>query len=429
MVMPPSSSKPPAGKRPALPSSDTAAANPLPADLQSPWVRLRSVAYHPFIYQRMVDQIDPAAQAGDLVHVYDRRGALFGHGLLNPRSQIVLRMVAYGQRPVDAALWQSRAQRAVDLRQRLRLDETTDAYRVVHAEGDELGGLIVERYGDALVCEVFSLGIHRQLDAIMPHICEALGKPSRLERPHEARDSWRIIVRADKRTEQLEGFQLAPERDAAITVIREHGIRYRVDMAGGHKTGFFCDQRENRARLATMCRDSGVLDMCCYSGGFGLAAKVLGGAREVTSVDLDEQAIDLAKQNANLNQTRIHHVHADAYNYLRQMIAIDRTFDVVVLDPPKFCPTRRDVEQATARYHDLNKLGMQCVRDGGLLLTCSCSGLISGHEFEAITHRAARVAGRRLQHIATTGAAPDHPVMTNCPESAYLKAIWYRVLA
>lgn len=428
----PSPSKP-AGRKRTLPKARTGSEqtpDPAASELLPPWVRLKSVAYHPFIYRRMVGQIDPAAKPGDLVQVYDKQGALFGRGLLNPRSQIVVRMVTYGPRPVDDALWASRARRAVELRRRLALDEVTDAYRVVHAEGDELGGLIVERYGDALVCEVFSLGMYQRLDSILPHICAALGRPTRFERPHEVGEDWRVIVRADKRTEQLEGFHVPPaEGDTGTIVVREHGIRYRVDMVSGHKTGFFCDQRENRARLAPMCRDATVLDMCCYSGGFGLAAKVQGGAREVTSVDLDEQAIELAKQNANLNQTRIQHVHADAFNYLRQMISIGRTFDVVVLDPPKFCPTRRDFEQATARYHDLNKLGMQVVGDGGLLLTCSCSGLISGGEFATITQRAARVAGRRLQHISTTGAAADHPVMMNCPESAYLKAIWYRVLA
>ncbi|HMQ16600.1 MAG TPA: class I SAM-dependent methyltransferase, partial [Phycisphaerae bacterium] len=222
---------------------------------------------------------------------------------------------------------------------------------------------------------------------------------------------------------------LPPPRDDAPQrlVVREHGVRYRVDAAGGQKTGFFCDQRENRRRFAELCADADVLDAFCYSGGFGLCARVLGRARSVTSVDLDEDALALAIENANLNQQRIQHVHADVFGYLRQMIANGRQFDAVVLDPPKLALRREDVEPALRKYGDLNALGVQVVRPGGWLLTCSCSGLVSPTSFVETVHRAARRAGRTLQMIGLTGAGPDHPVLLDCPESAYLKAIWLRV--
>ena len=241
--------------------------------------------------------------------------------------------------------------------------------------------------------------------------------------------SWRVVVRADEFIERTEGFRMGAAQQSEIgrLVIREHGIRYRVDTAGGHKTGFFCDQRDNRRRLATLCRDATVLDLCCYTGGFSLCAKLLGGAREVTGVDLDETAVAVAKENANLNQTRIDFVHADAFAYLRLMIANGRKFDTVVLDPPKLAATRNDMEDALRKYNDLNALAMQVVRSDGILMTCSCSGLVSRQLFTETVFRAARRAGVSLQIFDQTGAGPDHPVMMNCPESEYLKVLWLRI--
>ncbi len=210
--------------------------------------------------------------------------------------------------------------------------------------------------------------------------------------------------------------------------IREHGVRYRVDVVEGHKTGFFCDQRENRLRLAQLARDATVLDLCCYTGGFGLCAAKLGKAREVCGVDLDAAAIAVARENANLNQVRVDFVFADAFTYMRQMLVNRRQFDVVVLDPPKLAASRLEYEDALRKYFDLNQLAAQMVRPGGVLLTCSCSGLVSREVFTDTVHRAARHAGRRLQMFDFTGAGPDHPVALVCPESAYLKALWLRVL-
>lgn len=379
----------------------------------------------------MVGGIDPAARPGDVVTVYDKGGNLFGRGLFNPRSQIAVRMLAHRDVPIDDAFWRGRLEQAVALRRMLRLDEETDAYRLVHSEGDGLSGLIVERYADCLTVELFSLGMFQRVQSIAAALTALLGPPTTLDRPQRAAATWRVVVRADAQIEQIEGFKVPPAAgspDARSTVIREHGVRYRVDPAGGHKTGFFCDQRDNRRRLARLCRDATVLDVCCYTGGFGLCAKLLGGAREVTSVDLDENAIAGARENVNLNQTRVDLVQADAFVYLRQMLATGRQYDVVVLDPPKFATARDEYETALARYYDLNVLGAQAVRPGGLLLTCSCSGLVSREVFVETVLRAVRRTGRMLQMLELSGAGGDHPVMLNCPESAYLKALWGRVV-
>jgi len=382
----------------------------------------------------MVRQADPAAMPGDLVNVYDKYGNFFGRGLYNPRSQIVVRMLAHNDVAIDEEFWHSRLLQAVELRRRLNLDQTTDAYRLVHAEGDGLSGLIVERYADCLVFELFSLGMYRRQAELSATLVKILGPPTCLDRPDRAAPAWRTIVRADQRVEQLEGFRLSDDAASAEAepparvTIREHGLRYRVDVQQGQKTGFFCDQRDNRRRFGELCRDATVLDLCCYTGGFSLCASKLGGAREVIGVDLDEASIAVARENANLNQTRVDFVHSDAFVYMRQMLANKRQFDAVVLDPPKLAINRTDYEDAIRKYSDLNHLAVSLVRPGGILLTCSCSGLVQPAAFAETVRQAANRSGRTLQMFEQSAAGPDHPVLMNCPESAYLKALWFRVL-
>ncbi|MBK8268693.1 MAG: class I SAM-dependent rRNA methyltransferase [Planctomycetes bacterium] len=401
-----------------------------PANAVAPWVIIRSPTLHPFVYKRMILRASPDARPGDVVQVYARLGSFCGRAIYNPNSMIALRMLTFDQSPVDDAFWPAKLQQALSLRRSLRLDDVTDAYRIIHAEGDGLSGLIAERYADHLVFEIFSLGMYQRRELIADALKTLLGEPKVMDRGGVAGDQWHVIIRADERIEQLEGFKVERderETDASIT-IREHGVRYRVDVAGGHKTGFFCDQRDNRKRFASFCRDMEVLDLCCYTGGFGLCAKVLGDAREVTSVDLDEAALAVAKKNVNLNQTRVNLVHADGFHYVRQMMANKKQFDVVVCDPPKFARDREEIDDALRKYHDLNGIVSQIVKPGGILLTCSCSGLVSRDRFAEAVHHGARKNGRRLQLFDQTGAGADHPVMMNCPESEYLKALWFRVL-
>ena len=382
-----------------------------------PWVRLRSGTSHPFIYRRMVDQVAPEAAGGDIVAVYNRQGQFFGHAFYHDRSQIALRMLSYDRTPIDEPFFRERIGRAVNLRQQiLGPRDDTDAYRLVHAEGDGLSGLVAERYADWIVIEVFSLGIFNRLGLIKQLLSEATGIGN-------------FLVRADEHVERIEGFHAGPELSDSTpptVTIRESGLRFRVDLQSGHKTGFFCDQRENRQRLAGWCQARDVLDVCCYTGGFGLYAKKLGKAEAVTGVDLDEAAVALARKNANLNGVRVQHVHADAFTYLRQMQTNARSYDVVVLDPPKFVPSRDDYAEGLRKYADLNALAMSVVKPGGLLLTCSCSGLVSRDQFLDVVKSAANRLRHPLQILDQTGAGPDHPVMANCPESGYLKAVWAR---
>jgi 23S rRNA (cytosine1962-C5)-methyltransferase len=367
----------------------------------------------------MIASADPAARSGDIVAVYDRNDRFFGHGFYHVRSQIAIRMLSHDSRPIEDGFFRERLAQAVAWRNQLfRGDEKTNVYRLAHAEGDALSGLIVERYAEWIAIEVFSLGIYQRI-GLLKQILSALTGVNR------------FVVRADDRVEQMEGFHVEPTLSDPVPAtleIAESGIRFRVDLRGGHKTGFFADQRENRRRLAALAGGADMLDVCCYTGGFGIYAKTMGGAESVVGVDLDEDAVELAKKNANLNQLRIKYVHADAFGYLRQMQTAGHKYDVVVLDPPKFISSRDEFAEGARKYADLNTLGMTVVKPGGLLLTCSCSGSLSRQPFLDIVKASANRAARPLQIIDQSGAGPDHPMMANCPESEYLKAVWARVL-
>lgn len=397
---------------------------PVPsAERKRPWVQLKYFTFQPAIFPRLMGEASPDARPGDLVNVYDKGGQPLGIGLYNPRAKMVLRVVAHG---ADAQLgepyFEVAIRRAIALRRDIfKFDATTDAYRLINSDGDGLSGLIVDRYGDTLLCEVTSFGMARRLPVWLPLLHELAG--TKFARVHVDHDLGSL--EGIKPSWFNETNAAAPEK----VKIREHGIRYEVDFAEGHKTGFFCDQRENRRMLAKFTQGARVLDLCCYSAGFSLNAKITGGAEDVTAVDLDEAALAQAKRNANLNQARIKFVHTDAFAYARQMATNGEQWDVVVLDPPKLIFTREAAGNAEGRrkYEDLNQLALALVKPGGVFVTCSCSGLLSLEDFEEHVIKGAHRLNRRLQFFDRTGPGADHPVYSNCLESRYLKLLWARV--
>jgi 23S rRNA (cytosine1962-C5)-methyltransferase len=398
-----------------------------------PSVTVRSLTFHPLLYRKRLAHCEPA-KPGDLVAVYGPEDVLMGYGLYNSRSEISVRMVFPGDELPTVEHWRRKLDVAVSLRRDLLgLDDVADAYRVVHAEADGLSGLVVDRYGDVLSAEVFSLGMYQRADALLTQLAPMCG-------------ARHTLVRGSPQFLSQEGYDPPPLKSNDLpeqVIIREHGTRFRVRFAGGHKTGFFCDQRENRRRLAEFCAGRTVLDLCCYTGGFAVQAKKLGNASEVTGVDLDEAPLQLARENANLNQVRIRFVQSDVFIYMREMLEQGRQYDVVVLDPPKLIRNRAEVEEGTRKHFDLNRLAMRLVRPGGVLLSCCCSGLLQEGDFvrllcsasyqagpvtEAATaERSERHASRPMQILARTGAAADHPVAAGIPESEYLKAVWMRL--
>ncbi len=385
-----------------------------------PWVQLRNAAFSAALFRKMVGRIDPRARDGDLVKVYDRDGAVFGTAFLNRKSQIALRMLGFGETPLAETFLEQRVAEAAALRRDvLQLEKVTNAYRLIYAEGDGLPGLIVDVFEHLAVVELFSLAMFQRA----PQIEKALRSLSSIER---------VIFRADDSIQRAEGFHIDPSRTHArdSLVITEHDLRFQIDPTCGHKTGFFCDQRENRFALTAFTSGRNVLDLCCCTGGFGIYALGRGNAAAVTAVDLDEKAVALARRNANLNRlaaNRYETVHADVFPYLRQMGRNNRHFDVVILDPPKLIGRREDFSEGRQAYFDLNKLAMGVVRPGGLLLTCSCSGLLDQAEFLNVIRGAGRSARRRVQIIRISGAGPDHPVMNDFLEGIYLKCLWCRL--
>ncbi len=418
-----------------MPPTSPASQRPLDVPKSLPTVRVKSVGLHPLLYRKRIERAPRDVQPGDLVEVENSDGSPAGYGLYNPKAELTLRMLSGPDELPDLDWWQKKLAAAASLRRELlRLDDVTDAYRLIHAEADGLSGLVIDKLGDVLSAECFAAGMYQRAQAIVEELAAIVGTKHWTIRPGPA----------SLAQEGFDGTELSSSERPARVTIQEFGTRFRVDFAEGHKTGFFCDQRDNRRLVAGFCKDKTVLDLCCYTGGFAVQAKKLGGAGEVIGVDLDESPLALARENANLNQVRIKFAQADAFAYMRDMLAGGRKFDVVVLDPPKLIRTRAELEEGTRKHFDLNRLAMRLVAPGGIMLTCTCAGLLSHDEFLRIIYASARQAGdevspatedryarhaaRHVQILSKTGAAADHPVAANCPETEYLQAVLMRVM-
>lgn len=372
---------------------------------------------HPWIFQKMVEKPEPKPKPGSIVDIVDRDGTFAGRGFYNGHSRIALRVLtANPDEAVDETFFARKIADAVRLRRNLlKLDAVTDAYRLVHSEGDGLSGLVVDRFAETLVVEYFSAGMFKQRDAI---------KRSLLEHFPAAQ----IYAYAEDHVQKQESFDLAHPPAPTPSVIREHGVKFHAAPGSKHKTGFFADQRDNRKTLAEFCSGARVLDLCCNSGGFGIYAKTIGGASEVVGVDLDEEILEIAEQNARLNKVKVKFIQADIFHWLRDIAANkDKRFDVVVLDPAKMTRDREQVIPALKKYLDMNKLALAAVKPGGMFLSCSCTGLVSEEQFLDMLRRAAFYANRTLQVLKVSGAGPDHPWQAHVPESRYLKAAFCRV--
>jgi 23S rRNA (cytosine1962-C5)-methyltransferase len=387
-----------------------------PAGLPQVHLKIARRSSHPWIFQKMVEKPVTRLPGGTVVDILDRDGQWVGRGFYNGHSRIALRVLtANASENIDEAFFRRRLEQAITLRRQwLELDAVTDAYRLVHSEGDGLSGLVADRLAGTIVLEFFSAGMFR-FRTVIQDILTA----------HYPGSSFYWF--AEEHIRKQESFDCRSPDPPAPGIITEHGLRFRVAPGSKHKTGFFLDQRDSRQTLAGFCRGRRVLDLCCNTGGFAIYAKVLGGAEEVVAVDLDEEALALAKQNANLNQARIRFVQADLFSWLRDILPSGQRFDVVVLDPSKQTRDREAVSFALKRYLDMNRLALQAVNPGGIFLTCSCTGLVSEETFLETLRRAAWQVSRNVQIFKIAGAAPDHPFFVHVPEGRYLKAVFCRV--
>jgi 23S rRNA (cytosine1962-C5)-methyltransferase len=375
---------------------------------------------HPWVYSEAVARVEGEAAPGDAVDVVDWEGRFIGRGFYNPRSQIRVRLVTRrAGEAIDATLVARRMGEARGLRARLGLPSAeTTAYRLVNSEGDGLPGLIVDVYGDAAVVQYTALGAKRLEDWVLL----ALAEDARVRAVYEA---------APGGFATLEGFaaqaRLVRGEPRERVPCLESGMRLEIDPLSGQKTGHYLDQRENRLRVAQVAAGARLLDCCTYVGGFAVIA-LRAGALAATGVDISSRALERARAHAALNGVaeRFETVEADVFRFLEAAPA--GSYDLVVLDPPKFARARKDVEAALKGYRRLNALALAACTTGGLLATASCSQLVSDADFERALAGAAIDASRRLQVLEVRGTGPDHPLPPTFAEGRYLKFLLCRVL-
>jgi 23S rRNA (cytosine1962-C5)-methyltransferase len=377
---------------------------------------------HPWVLDSAVAKVEGQPADGDVVDLATHDGHFVARGLWNSQSKMRVRLYAFdASTKLDAELWHARLASALALRKTLGLDERAGATRLVNSEGDDLSGLIVDRYGEYLAVQVTALAMAVRLDTL----CDALES---LVAPRG------ILLRgAERGLAKLEGLALVDRvvRGAAPVgpiFVHEHGLKFGVDLAEGQKTGYYLDQRDNRQAAARYARGRRVLDMFCYSGGFAVACAVSGGARSVLAVDTSAKAAALARANAELNGAANVTVEAvDAFEKLDALAAAGERFGMVILDPPKFARSRSTVDDALRAYHRINRVAVGLLEPGGILVTCSCSGSVSRDDFLQMLSGVAQRSARPIQLLECRGAAADHPVSASCLEGEYLTCVIARV--
>ncbi|MBN2580733.1 MAG: class I SAM-dependent rRNA methyltransferase [Pirellulales bacterium] len=372
-------------------------------------------ARHPWVLDSAVARIEGDPADGAAVDLFSEKEKFIARGIVNGRSRIRVRLYTWDPgEPLDDAFWRWRLERAVRLRQVLGYDDPQGAARLVFSEGDGLSGLIVDRYAEYLALRPTALAVAQRLPQWMPMLLELTGAQG-------------AVLRCEPGIARTEGVDLADGPCAGrvppeTIEIRDHGLRYAVDLGGGQKTGFYLDQRENRAAAARYLRGRRVLDVFCYTGGFALTAAALGGAREVLGVDSSRQAVALAEQNARRNGlSGVRFQVGEAFEILEQLAGAGERFGAVIVDPPKFARSRRALPEALRAYHWLNRLALSVLEPDGILVTCSCSGHVSREDFFHVLVGVAQQTRRSVQILEQRGAAPDHPILSSCPESEYLK--------
>jgi 23S rRNA (cytosine1962-C5)-methyltransferase len=378
-------------------------------------------ARHPWVYAGAIDRLSGEPADGDEVEVVSSADNFVARGLFNRQSKITVRL--YSWEPdvaLDREFFLGRLRRAIDLRHDvLNLAGPERGYRVAFSESDYLSGVVVDKYADWLAVQFTSLALAKR--------CEMIGELLR-----ELLAPRGIYLRTEKGIGKLEGVELHDELlwgepPPADLSIEENGLRFLVNLAEGQKTGYYLDQRDNRAAVARLCAGKRVLDAFCYTGGFGLYA-ARAGAAEVLGVDASEPALELARRNASANGLgRASFVAADVFRHLSELATAGRKFDVVVLDPPKFARNRAAVPEALRGYRRLHQLAMRLLDRDGVLVSCCCTGLIAPTELEDLIAQVSVEARRDLQILERRGAAADHPVAVTCRETGYLKCVISRV--
>lgn len=378
-----------------------------------------AIGRHPWLMSQAIDHIDGAPAPGDEIEVRDEKGFL-AWGLWNPKSHIRARLYSWKESErITPDLWRKLLVRAIELRYdilKLRTEKTV--CRLVFSEGDGLSGLIVDQYDQWLVAQITSLGLARRREEIMQILAELTRAKG-------------IYLRGDSPVLKQEGLEIQNECVMGLVPtnpveVVENGVRFLVDLEMGQKTGFYSDQRENRKKISAYASGVRVLDLCTYTGAFALNLAKLG-ATEIVAVDSSEAAIERAKANSKLNDfTQINFLCADVFDFLHSE-ASGKKFDLIVLDPPRFAPSKGDRERALKSYFKLNEAALKLLCPNGIFLTCSCSHQIGRDDFTNMFRSVVRRSQRVAQILDQGSQGPDHPVSSACPETMYLKSIISRV--
>ncbi len=373
---------------------------------------------HPWIFAGAIKSVDePSVASGSTVDLISSEGHFLARASYSPISQIRARVWTFNDEPVDKEFFRRKIKAAIALRNTQNVTRNSNAYRLIHAESDGIPGLIVDRYDDVLVLQSLTAGSEFWKETLADILVEETGVQN-------------IYERSDADVRELEGLKpVTGILRGTITnlqlPITEYGLRFQVNIATGHKTGFYLDQRVNRHRVGEFAKDRDVLNCFCYTGGFSIHA-LAGGAKSVLSVDSSADALVLGKENVTLNNLpaeKATWLEGDVFQLLRKFRDENRSFDMIILDPPKFAPTAAHAEKASRAYKDINLLAFKLLRHGGMLFTYSCSGGIDAALFQKIVASAALDAGTDATIIEYLSQGSDHPVSLHFPEGAYLKGL------
>ena len=378
-------------------------------------------ARHPWVYTGSIARVEGRPEPGAEVAVVSHEGQFVARGLFNPHSAIRVRLYRWDDAPLDEDFWRARIDAAVSLRSDvLRRDEPESACRMIFSEADGISGLTVDRYDRWLVAQFTSLALYVRKDMLI-----------RLHIERTAAEG--VVPKVDHAIADLEGL---PKDDGAVVgteppegvSIVENGVRYAANLRAGQKTGFYLDQRDNRAAVARYAAGRRVLDLFCYTGGFALNALKNGGATHALGFDSSAPSIDAARANAVANEIGSCRFEvADVFDALEKVRARGERFGLVVCDPPKFARGGRDVQEALKGYLRLNRLAVDAVEPGGVLATCSCSGKIDRSTLAGVLAQVAELSGRTIQILESRGPSADHPVSVSCSETDYLKCLICRI--
>ena len=372
---------------------------------------------HPWIFASAIKSVDQETASGATIDLLSSEGQFLARASYSPISQIRARVWTFEDEPVDKDFFRRKIKAAVEVRQRLKVESHSNAYRLIHAESDGIPGLIVDRYDNVLVLQSLTAGSEFWKETIADILVEETGLQN-------------IYERSDADVRELEGLKpVTGILRGTITnyqlPIIEYDLKFQVDIEHGHKTGFYLDQRHNRHRVGKFAEGRDVLNCFCYTGGFSIHA-LANGAKSVLSVDSSADALSLLEENIALNNLpadRHTSLEGDVFQLLRKFRDANRSFDMIILDPPKFAPTAAHAEKASRAYKDINLLAFKLLRHGGMLFTYSCSGGIDAALFQKIVASAALDAGADATIIEHLSQGSDHPVSLHFPEGAYLKGL------